>query len=718
MMGFCSTCGVPQPDGAHFCFKCGTTLTMDDTYSSVQTSPTNGSPSGARSRGRRRSPSRSVSPPPHPAGRPSIRIMKRDKYAVVPPFAIGGSLEYSDDSSNAGARYKVQASVTPQPSPHRNRTVQNRRSGRAFIDNRHAEESSRDAIFPDIIEPEQTTPPRLRQLREDRERIRRGVKTDAELLNEVEGKIRKFKVKKKYLVSKNGFVTDEDMTIIDLTKGGAADLAGLKVGMRLLQVDGVWVYDSAAATKLMKSKEFHVLVAESDPGISLASSTSTTPIQRSPSPVHRVNNVTPERRRSEETIWRANHPGEELPSQWDDQYDQTGPSKQNQRAKALTKRHLEKQKLLNELHNHDVGSSTVFNNNMRRSRTPPERSYSAEPDNNFRNPTAITISPPRTHKKGNRSHSAAATKPVIKNLNLNEQFFKKDNTATPGRQKYDRSVNGVEIYTSPRRLAYDEPVMGAPSNSTVHVDVGAPVLSTYSVPTPPTTGTEGVYGSGYHQGPVSQPTPQPSSVATDEAALRFRSRLSKHEIDQNIYQDRSDFNRNNSGTHYSDHNPRNANPADAFEEDSLAFVPTERKLSTSETWPSDPTFRARTQLPSNAKKCTCDMSPYSLTRSYNCTFCNANCCTDCYWMGKCLHCKYDHVSKFKWDESPNVIQGSETLGKSFNRPPSAKKVCRLVFVSLTFQWLAAHVKQNNHRYATECGSLMFNTLVSCCKNYL
>eukprot|EP01060_Flectonema_neradi_P039323 TRINITY_DN8609_c0_g1_i1.p1 TRINITY_DN8609_c0_g1~~TRINITY_DN8609_c0_g1_i1.p1 ORF type:complete len:688 (+),score=114.17 TRINITY_DN8609_c0_g1_i1:83-2146(+) len=665
-MGFCGTCGMNQPDGAFFCFKCGTSLMqMDSQGGSVATSPTNGSPSGARSRGRRSSPARSVSPPPNAAGRPSIRITK-DKYSVVPPFAVGGCLEYSDDSSNAGARYKVQAAVTPQPSPHRSRSSNTaRRTGRAFIENRHIEESSRDAIFPDTIEPDQTTPPRLRQLREDRERVRKGVKTDAELLNEVEGTIRKFKIKKKYLVSKNGFVTDEDMIVVDITKGGAADLAGLKHGMKLLQVDGVWVYDSASATKLMRSKEFHVLMAEPDEVQSSPSSAATSPVVHSRSPVHRGGggggggsgggHITPERRRSQETIWRATHPHEE----WEDHsYDRERdvPTKQNQRSKALSRKHHEKQKRLNEFHNNDSGMVFNTNANNRRSRTPPERSNSADTEHYLRNPTAITISPPRANKKGGRSHSAAAGKPALKNLNLNEQFFKKD-TTTPGRLKYDKSSAGIEIYTSPRRLAYDEPVM-QPTNS-----IDAPVLSTYSVPTPPTAGTD------YASGPVSQPVPQPSHTASEEASLRFRSRMGRFESEQANSMRRGD----QSNVSHSGQGAYHSEP-DAFEPDSMAYVPTERQLSTSETWPSDPTFRARTQLPSNVKKCTCDKSPFSLTRSYNCTFCNANCCMDCYWMGKCLHCRDDHVSKFKWQESPNLIQPGDDLGTAFNRPLSAKKI--------------------------------------------
>ncbi|KAJ9470721.1 hypothetical protein DIPPA_30166 [Diplonema papillatum] len=275
-MGFCSTCGTGQPEGAAYCFKCGTSLVVAQGGAaaavgwegSAPRGPAQGDGGGVAARdpalgggggGFDASPARGHNPP---AGRTSIRIVK-DRLRIVPPFATGGCMASSETTTH-GLSHKRLSTVHDAPnehltaSPARAQSLTAKRKGRAFVDNRHHEEAPREIMFPDSV-PLATTPPRLRELREsDRPRKKR---TEPELLAELGPRARRLRVKKRQAVSGNGMVLDDTATVTEVTANGPTDIAGVRPGMRVLAIDGEVIEgDVVRAAWLMQSKQFTVLV--------------------------------------------------------------------------------------------------------------------------------------------------------------------------------------------------------------------------------------------------------------------------------------------------------------------------------------------------------------------------------------------------------------------------------------------------------------------------
>ena len=690
-MGFCSSCGTPQPPGASYCYKCGTTLVTDahdaadeprgrDAHrrgSSVERAdynfpqfPREAPPPQQHAQPRPRSRS-----PAAAAGRTSIRIVK-NRFSVVPPFATGGALDATDDSDNAAARNKRLVTVhdmdadsegggqhasqlrylPPQQSatPRRSRSASTgtRRKGRAMVPSAPADESARDHIFPDTI-PEQSTPPRLRQMREDRRRVGRGMRTEAEVLAELPGAavVRRLRVKKKHLSSKNGLILDEDNYVTDVTPNGPSDIAGVRAGMQIIGIDGQHVANNSESALLMRCKDFGLTVVEpieTRDSPSDSTSRATTP-RRSPhnqsaAHPHRGQTISPpphnNRRHSNDSmqkvrdrsvsgqqqhddIWSSQGPGAHAPHVEHSHliFDDAVPSHQNAASRSLLERHKEKARLLSDMHGNGGQGGGGGGGGGRRSSV--ERASSADSRQQQMGAAAITISPPRSRRASQNTDdqrsdaTSRRTGVVSKNLKLNNNFFRKGDRDDDGRtsstghpvMRYDKAADGVEIYSSPQRLVYDDT---ASSSYLAH-----PVLASQAQgPAPP---------AHYPRYPVSQPTPAATAAAPPQQPQPGRG-AAEHARRSQRYTTEMD------GGMYA---------YDAFTpfQHSLAPEDEGRGGSTgagsgAETWAADPSMRARTR----ETTCLCTTAPSSLARAYNCTYCNAPCCMDCYWTGKCQRC--------------------------------------------------------------------------------
>eukprot|EP01059_Diplonema_ambulator_P022895 TRINITY_DN38242_c0_g1_i1.p1 TRINITY_DN38242_c0_g1~~TRINITY_DN38242_c0_g1_i1.p1 ORF type:complete len:383 (+),score=56.50 TRINITY_DN38242_c0_g1_i1:2-1150(+) len=348
-------------------------------------------------------------------------------------------------------------------------------------------------------------------------------------------------------------------------------------------------------------------------------------------------------------------------------------NKQNPESREVVRRFHEKQKLLNSFHSDDSG-------HMTRSRTPPERSRSA--GSTAAAPsraTAITISPPRSRKVKSQapSQDGGGSPKRSKYLKTkNYDFFRKPEETPASRLKYEKSEPGVEIYQSPRRLAYDDKPR-----------VDDPVLATstgFTADTPPTIGLSTPYSNSVPFSQIPQgrrASARPPQEASDTAREQYLRRVGKHGTEIEVQgpppQPHPRMSAFQHSAYESTIDPVNStdHDADAFQDDSVALVPRERQLDTSEVWPTDPSMRARTTPHRKNKSCACSTSPYSLGRSYNCTACNSPCCMDCYWTGKCVTCKDTHVSVFKYSDSPNLLVGTnEERFRSFRPLATGKRI--------------------------------------------
>eukprot|EP00755_Sulcionema_specki_P017652 Sspe_Gene.64908::Locus_38446_Transcript_1_1_Confidence_1.000_Length_2087::g.64908::m.64908 len=210
-----------------------------------------------------------------PHGKTSVRIVghqDRRGHQVRPPFAVQEDQAASAGKGDVGKQVALSVEdmapagavvppveVNGDHQPKWITTPGERRKGRAFVSSLRTLEAHRNNIFPDTM-PNPTTPPRLRCKREEKERIRKGLRAHPDsppaISLEAEmaaGKIRLLRVKKKHAASKNGMVLDENLLVTDVTPCGPADVAGVTVGMRIVAVDGEYVHDVADTVSLFKA---------------------------------------------------------------------------------------------------------------------------------------------------------------------------------------------------------------------------------------------------------------------------------------------------------------------------------------------------------------------------------------------------------------------------------------------------------------------------------
>ena len=695
----------------------------------------------------------------------------KGNFGVVPPFAIGGTLEMTDDPDSVPHRSKRLATVNDQGHHHTSprSSSAHRRKGRAFVHTAPTEDRARDHIFPDTI-PEQRTPPRLKQIREDRSRVRKGLKTEAEIIRDAPGEVRKLRVKKKHLASKNGLVLDEENFVTDLTQNGPAEVAGVQVGMQVLAVDAQYVANNAEAMNLMRCKEFTLTVSDyvadetssSDGGGGAGVSParrrgrthSGTPVRTQQRSTSR--NSTPRSgKRQGGDVWRGHqgYEGRDYPgaASWEleaaIQGETPGTTRQSESAKAALRRHHEKNKKLHEMHSDDQSGA-------RRSRSPEDR----DGDRHARGRggggsggggATITISPPRARAddRGGRDKSPSSGRKRGnsggaggRNLKPNHEFFNKRGSVESERrdrdyndEKVQRFGTGVEVYTSPRRLAYDEQDTARTGPPAARIpEVNDPVLmpSGTNGNTTTTTGSSSVSNapptatihtlSSARTYPVSQRTPSeaPPNSVSDTAKEEYRRRLSRYMTEGDKIQAQvmaqaqlqaqglpvtsrrepltpfqhsvaTGYDRN-----FDSYRPNMWREADPYETGGHRSVsPPRGRLDTTESWLSDPAMRATTHSASGSvgrvsrggggggggggAHCLCSTASSSLGRSYNCTHCNSACCMDCYWTGRCLQCKNlaavpaPPPSHFRASEPPHLAEDVQR-----HRSASAKRrVC-------------------------------------------